>query len=94
MDYFFKNTIQIGPCAKIIQKEHELSDGYCRRKLINIEKLAFPLRDNKKEMTGRYKYKTLMNKTSRIEGREERDVSDLIVRASQKQRNKSVIDPP
>jgi hypothetical protein len=65
MDYFSKNTMQIGPCAKSITKETELNDIYARRKLINIEKLVYPLRDTKKDLVNRQKYKTLMSKTTR-----------------------------
>jgi len=39
--------------------------------LINIEKLAFPLRENKRDLTARSKYKTIANRTSRAEYRED-----------------------
>ncbi len=44
---------------------------YAQRKLINIEKLAFPLRETKRDLTSRSKYKTIANRTSRAEYREE-----------------------
>lgn len=62
MDYFFKNTIQIGPCVKAIAKD-DLHDLYAHRKLINIEKLAFPLREARRDLTARHKYKTLASRT-------------------------------
>ena len=65
MDYFSKNTMQIGPCAKSITKQAEINDMYARRRLINIEKIVYPLRDTKKDVVNRQKYKTLMSKTTR-----------------------------
>jgi len=44
IEYLTKNTIQIGPCATSIAKETELNDIYSSRKLINIERLVYPLR--------------------------------------------------
>ena len=38
---------------------------YARRRLINIEKIVYPLRDTKKDVVNRQKYKTLMSKTTR-----------------------------
>ena len=63
MDYFYKNTIQIGPCVKTIPRD-DLNDLYAHRKLINIEKLAFPLRDARRDLTTRHKYKTLASRTN------------------------------
>ena len=40
VDYFFKNTIQIGPRIKGLVKD-DLNDIYAHRKLINIEKFTF-----------------------------------------------------
>ncbi len=58
--------MQIGPCAKAIARETELTDIYARRKLINIEKLVYPLRETKKELMNKHKYRTLMSKTTRL----------------------------
>jgi hypothetical protein len=62
VDYFYKNTIQIGPCVKAIARD-DLNDIYAHRKLINIEKLAFPLREACRDLTTRHKYKTLASRT-------------------------------
>lgn len=62
VDYFFKNTIQIGPCVKGLAKD-DLNDIYAHRKLINIEKMAFPLREARRDLTTRHKYKTLASRT-------------------------------
>jgi hypothetical protein len=42
----------------------ELNDLYAHRRLINIEKLAFPLRDTRRDLTSRHKYKTLASRTN------------------------------
>jgi len=63
VDYFYKNTIQIGPCVKAIARD-DLNDLYAHRKLINIEKLAFPLREARRDLTTRHKYKTLAGRTN------------------------------
>ena len=63
VDYFYKNTIQIGPCVKAIARD-DLNDLYAHRKLINIEKLAFPLREARRDLTTRHKYKSLAGRTN------------------------------
>lgn len=67
-------------------KDNELNDLYAQRKLINIEKLAFPLREVKRDLTARYKYKTLMNRTSRGEIKENKQATP------QNHRNLSAVD--
>jgi hypothetical protein len=62
--------MQIGPCAGTLAAESQLSDLYARRKLIHIEKLTFPYRSVHRDTT-RHKYRTLMNKTCRVQGQEE-----------------------
>ena len=63
VEYFYKNTIQIGPCIKAIARD-ELHDMSAHRKLINIEKLAYPLREARRDLTTRHKYKTLASRTN------------------------------
>lgn len=63
-EHFVKNTMQIIPYMRqITPKDEEMNDLYIQRRYYNMEKLAFPLKDIKKELSSRHKYRTLMHKT-------------------------------
>ena len=65
--------MHVGPCVKSLAVEDQLTDIYARRKMINIEKLTYPYRENKKESSSKIKYRTLMNKTTRNNSKSEYD---------------------
>lgn len=67
MEDFFKNTLQIGPYAKSLLKGKEVDDTIMQRKLINIEKVAFPLRQTRMDRMRNKTSYSRINQTTRIE---------------------------
>ena len=65
----------ITPYIQSINTENYLNDMYARRKLINIQKLAFPYREIKRQTSNKNKYRAIMNKTSRTFTKE--DTEDI-----------------
>jgi len=67
MDDFFKNTLQIGPYAKSILKGKEVDENVAQRKLINIEKVAFPLRQTRMDRLRNKTSYSRVNQTTRVD---------------------------
>lgn len=67
MDDFFKNTLQIGPYAKSILKGKEVDENVAQRRLINIEKVAFPLRQTRMDRLRNKTSYSRVNQTTRVD---------------------------